>query len=59
MDMPLDVSDRFGQTPLHIASERSLEMTTVLLEAGASVNLEDNAGINMINTYKLVRSKKL
>lgn len=45
MDMPLDASDRFGQTPLHIAAEKSMEMVTVLLEAGASVNIEDNAGI--------------
>ncbi|XP_061170140.1 ankyrin repeat domain-containing protein 6-like [Saccostrea echinata] len=44
LDMPLDTADRFGQTPLHIAAERSLEMVKVLLEAGASVNLEDNAG---------------
>lgn len=45
MDMPLDATDRFGQTPLHIAAEKSMEMVTVLLEAGASVNIEDNAGI--------------
>lgn len=45
MDMPLDATDRFGQTPLHIATEKSMEMVTVLLEAGASVNIEDNAGI--------------
>nr|XP_011419184.2 serine/threonine-protein phosphatase 6 regulatory ankyrin repeat subunit C [Crassostrea gigas] len=44
MDMPLDATDRFGQTPLHIAAEKSMEMVTVLLEAGASVNIEDNAG---------------
>lgn len=45
MDMPLDATDRFGQTPLHISAEKSMEMVTVLLEAGASVNIEDNAGI--------------
>lgn len=45
MDMPLDATDRFGQTPLHIGAEKSMEMVTVLLEAGASVNIEDNAGI--------------
>lgn len=45
MDMPLDATDRFGQTPLHIAAEKSMEIVTVLLEAGASVNIEDNAGI--------------
>lgn len=45
MDMPLDATDRFGQTPLHIVAEKSMEMVTVLLEAGASVNIEDNAGI--------------
>ena len=44
----LIVSDRFGQTPLHLAAERSSETVRILLEAGANVDIQDNAG----NTYK-------
>lgn len=54
MDMPLDATDRFGQTPLHIAAEKSMEMVTVLLEAGASVNIEDNAGIKFKSYFSVI-----
>lgn len=54
MDMPLDATDRFGQTPLHIAAEKSMEMVTVLLEAGASVNIEDNAGIMLYFSVEIL-----
>ncbi|XP_060083609.1 ankyrin repeat domain-containing protein 7-like [Ylistrum balloti] len=40
----LDSVGRFGQTPLHIACHNSATTVQVLLETGASVNIQDNAG---------------
>ncbi|XP_050418060.1 uncharacterized protein LOC126831549 isoform X1 [Patella vulgata] len=43
-DVDLDVADRFGCTPLHIAVGVSLETTVTLLDNGCFIDAQDHAG---------------
>ena len=44
----LDVSDRFGCLPIHIAASVSADHVRLLLDAGSPINRQDNAGNNGI-----------
>ena len=41
---PLDVSDRFGCLPIHIAVGVSADHVRLLLDAGSPIDRQDNAG---------------
>ena len=40
----LDVHGHLGRTPLHLAVQKGLQQTTLLVEAGADVNVRDDKG---------------
>jgi ankyrin repeat protein len=41
----VDTQDRFGETALHVAANKSAQNVQMLLDAGSPVNIQDNAGI--------------
>ncbi|XP_060564184.1 serine/threonine-protein phosphatase 6 regulatory ankyrin repeat subunit A-like [Ruditapes philippinarum] len=40
----VDTQDRFGETALHVAANKSAQNVQMLLDAGSPVNIQDNAG---------------
>ncbi len=55
----LDVHGHLGRTPLHLAVQKGLEQTLLLIEAGADVNVQDDKGQTPLHCARTAKIAEL